>query len=145
MARRLIGPVLASLSSIADNPRALAIVTWLTSLLVLTYVFMFDPGRTGFFPPCPFRALTGLTCPGCGSTRCLHQLVHGNIASAFKLNPLLIISLPFLIWALMRYTRNAFRNSPRRLPLRAVQIWPVVAIVAAFWFFRNTSYYPFQI
>ena len=47
------------------------------------YLYWFEPGKTGFFPSCPFRALTGFNCPGCGTTRALHQLLHGNVVAAF--------------------------------------------------------------
>lgn len=38
--------------------------------------------------PCPFRAVTGLLCPGCGSGRALHHLLHGDVGIAHGLNPL---------------------------------------------------------
>ncbi len=42
-----------------------------------------------FTPSCVFKTLTGLSCPTCGSTRCIVFLAHGNIASAFFMNPLI--------------------------------------------------------
>src|SRR5580693_9291812 len=39
---------------------------------------LFDPATSGIFPPCPFRYLTGWYCPGCGSLRAIHQLLHGT-------------------------------------------------------------------
>ena len=35
---------------------------------------------TGLGVPCPFHALTGLYCPGCGITRCLSALFAGQLA-----------------------------------------------------------------
>ena len=62
-----------------------------------------DPNATGSaLPPCPFRALTGLYCPGCGSTRCLHALLHGELARAFALNPLLVAVGPVLVLMALR-------------------------------------------
>ena len=51
-------------------------------------LWFFDPRTAGFYPPCPSFYLTGLQCPGCGTTRALHALVHGNPAGAWRLNPL---------------------------------------------------------
>lgn len=48
------------------------------------------------WPPCPLHAWTGLYCPGCGSTRALHALLHGDVAQALAMNPLLVCLLPVL-------------------------------------------------
>ncbi|QGW66362.1 DUF2752 domain-containing protein [Lysobacter soli] len=45
---------------------------------------------------CAFHAITGLHCPGCGLTRMLHALVHGDVARAWSMNPLAMIALPLL-------------------------------------------------
>lgn len=62
---------------------------------LLAVVYLFDPAQGGF-PICPFRALTGLLCPGCGSQRALHALLHGKVGMAFGHNALLVASLPLL-------------------------------------------------
>jgi len=36
---------------------------------------------------CPFRALTGLPCPGCGLSRALTLLLRGDWAASFRLHP----------------------------------------------------------
>jgi hypothetical protein len=59
-------------------------------------LFTFNPSETGIFPPCPFHCLTGLYCPGCGSSRTVHFLLRGDIFSAFRMNPLLVVSIPIL-------------------------------------------------
>lgn len=126
------------------NARLLALFGWLMLAASVAYLFVFEPGKTGFFPVCPFRALTGFTCPGCGSTRGLHALVHGDVAGAFKFNPLFVLALPFLLYAFIRYSNAALRG--RRLPanqLNAKFIWLIFAVVLGFWIFRNTPFYPF--
>jgi len=40
---------------------------------------------------CPIRALTGLQCPGCGSSRCLQALGVGDLSLAMRHNPILTI------------------------------------------------------
>mgnify|MGYP005755808125 FL=1 len=62
-----------------------------------------DPNAEGsVLPPCPFQALTGIFCPGCGATRALHALVHGDLAGALAMNPLLVVSLPIIALLLAR-------------------------------------------
>ena len=127
-----------------SNRRVMAMLIWLTIAAAGVYLYIFEPGKSGYFPFCPFRALTGLNCPGCGTTRSLHQLLHGNLTSAFKLNPLLIIALPFLFWALARYTNSAIAGGPPRTAnLKPQYVWPIVGLVICFWIFRNTPFYPF--
>ena len=127
------------------RPQHVALV-WTTLAVGALYLFLFEPGKSGFFPSCPFRALTGFACPGCGSTRGLHCLLHGQLAAAFEFNPLLILSLPFFLFALFRYTNAALRGRPLSWPRPDVRYnWALVAIILCFWIFRNTPFYPFQI
>ena len=47
--------------------------------------------------PCPIYEVTHYYCPGCGITRALVALVHGNFLQAFRYNMLVIILLPFAL------------------------------------------------
>jgi hypothetical protein len=126
------------------NPRLTMALVWATLAAGTIYLFLFEPGKTGFFPVCPFRAITGFTCPGCGSTRGLHRLLHGDVVAAFEFNPLLIVSLPFLLYALMRYTNAAIREKPLKgNQLNAKYIWLLFGVIMFFWIYRNTPFYPF--
>jgi hypothetical protein len=124
--------------------RLTAALLWLAPLFAGVILFLYEPGKWPFFPVCPFRALTGFTCPGCGSTRALHQLLHGNVFAALQLNPLLIVSLPLLLFVLLRYTNAVMRGQPMRTnTLHPRYIWTIFGIVLFFWIFRNTQFYPF--
>lgn len=58
----------------------------------------FDPAAEGsWFPRCVFKSLTGLDCPGCGSQRAIHALLHGRFAEALRLNALFVVELPLLL------------------------------------------------
>ncbi|HZN55314.1 MAG TPA: DUF2752 domain-containing protein [Candidatus Polarisedimenticolaceae bacterium] len=39
-------------------------------------------------PACPWHAWTGWPCPGCGTTRALVHLLHGDLGGALRFNPL---------------------------------------------------------
>lgn len=64
--------------------------------VIVTVYFLFDPAGTMWFPRCPFLVLTGFRCPGCGSQRALHALLHGEVAEAWRLNALLLLELPLM-------------------------------------------------
>ncbi|MFI5180167.1 MAG: DUF2752 domain-containing protein [Thermoanaerobaculia bacterium] len=57
-------------------------------------LFLFDPAVYGFYPPCLFKTIFGAQCPGCGSLRAMHQLLHGNLAAAWALNKPIVVGLP---------------------------------------------------
>src|SRR5260370_32136120 len=92
----------------ADRSRQLAIAgaVWLGLAAVGILLFVFNPAQVGLFPKCPFRSLTGLQCPGCGSTRAFHQLLHLHPIAAFKLNPLMMLTLPFIVYGFLGYTKS---------------------------------------
>jgi hypothetical protein len=111
-----------------------------------TVLFAFDPSRAGFYPPCPFLAFTGLYCPGCGTCRALHELLHGRVAEAFGLNPLMVLSIPFLGYLLLPYA--AFAVAGKRVPAVSVPaLWARVALwtILAYWILRNVPYYPLDL
>ena len=62
---------------------------------------------------CMFRRLTGLSCPGCGMTRCFISLAHGDLRAAWGYNPagiflfaLFAFQIPFRTWQLWRIRRG---------------------------------------
>lgn len=126
------------------NRRITLAATWLAVLTASVYAFIFEPGKSGIFPACMFRTLTGLACPGCGSTRALHQLLHGHIVNAFVLNPLLLVVLPILLYLLVRHTGWAITGAtPVRNRLPASAIYGIFFLLLSFWVIRNTPIYPF--
>ena len=128
------------------NKRLTVGLIWLTLAVGSTYLFIFDPGKSGIFLVCPFFALSGFACPGCGTTRGLHCLLHGDVVGAFQFNPLMMVMLPFLLYALVRHTNAVMRRLPiRGNQLNARYIWLLFFVVLSFWIVRNTPIYPFPI
>jgi hypothetical protein len=112
----------------------------------LLLLFVFNPASSIFCAPCPFHRLTGLYCPGCGSLRAVHQLLHGNLAVAFGLNPLLVASLPFFGFWIIFYGMPALRNQPlRSAVIPAFYIRFILLIILLFWILRNITIYPFAL
>mgnify|MGYP003289701947 CR=1 FL=1 len=124
--------------------RSTVIAIWSVLLAGAAYLFVFEPGKTGLFPVCLFRFVTGYTCPGCGSTRAMHQLLHGHVEAAFMLNPLFLLAIPVMLYALIRYSVIVMRGGvPRPNALPAPYIYALFFVVLSFWIFRNTPFYPF--
>jgi hypothetical protein len=109
-------------------------------LIALAAVMLrvFNPATVWFFPPCPFRLLTGYLCPGCGTLRALHQLLNGHLAAAFRLNPLMLLLLPCVGYsAASSALEIAFGRTLPQVFLRPVYIWMLLAIIVLFWIGRN--------
>lgn len=107
---------------------------------------LFDPATSGLFPPCPLRYLTGWYCPGCGSLRAIHQLLHGSLRAAWAMNPLTVVLLPFLTYGLA--SAALFEVRGRALPqpfLRAVWIRVLCAAMILFGIARNLPMHPFDL
>jgi hypothetical protein len=89
-----------------------------------------------FVPPCPFRALTGIPCPTCGTTHAGLALLHGHLGAALTANPLATVAgVVFLLggivaplWATLRLP---VPEVPAPLPLWARLA--IVAVVMAGW------------
>lgn len=97
------------------------------------------PDHNRFFPPCPVHELTGWHCPGCGSLRAIHRLLHGDFAGAVRLNVLMVASLPLIGWLMLADLR---RRTPATRPWA---IWTYFAIVVIYGVLRNIPWAPLQV
>lgn len=113
------------------------------ALLVIVYA-LFNPAETPWFPKCPFRMLTGLECPGCGSQRAVHHLLHFDIRGALTENMLLVIAIPYLVVGFIFDiipTNNEAALKWRKRLFGTTAILIVLTIVILFWVLRNVPYF----
>ncbi len=118
----------------------------LAVLPCLALVYLRNPAESWYYPVCPFYALTGLHCPGCGTLRGLHQLLHGNFIAAFDYNPYSMLALPLLGYAFL--SSLLLTAWGKKLPtpfLHPALIWALLAAVVSFWMLRNVPFYPLTI
>lgn len=69
-------------------------------------LYRWYPSHRQLFPKCWFYELTGLYCPGCGSTRTVRSLLLGDIGAAWRYNALLVLLLPYLLTHIVLEIRN---------------------------------------
>lgn len=60
------------------------------AIALAVLVYFFNPATHQFYPVCQFHRLTGLNCPGCGMTRAVYALLHGEFLAALRDNALLV-------------------------------------------------------
>jgi hypothetical protein len=89
------------------SPAAVAAVAALGAAGV-AYVALVDPNHPGPVAlRCPFHAATGWWCPGCGMTRALHHVLHGQLGAAFASNLFWPVLVVILGWAWLSWARPA--------------------------------------
>jgi hypothetical protein len=89
-------------------------------------------------PPCPFRAMTHLPCPGCGMTRSVAALLHGNLALSFRYHPL---GPPLVLGALGCLALpvlpvDTVRKLARRAPRQQTIAFAAFVLLVAAWIMR---------
>lgn len=122
-----------------------ALVLPLVALLVgaLAVLFQFDPSQHKFYPRCMLYVTTGLQCPGCGGLRAAHALLHGQVDLAFRLNPLLLVFGPILLYMAIRETAwHLFKREFPPLFRRPAVLWTFLAVVLLFTVLRNLPFGP---
>jgi hypothetical protein len=96
-----------------------------------------NPEQPGHYPSCPFHAITGLWCPGCGSLRAMHALTHGDLSTAVHRNVLAVLALPYLAAAWVAWLgRHLGRPRTTRVAPPAA-LWGLLALIVAFGVARN--------
>lgn len=103
-------------------------------------LYRITPEKTWWMPPCVFHKFTGLHCPGCGTARGLHKLLHGDLLGALRMNALMVALIPVMAYLLLTATRpEKGKPLPKWLP------WTILAATAVFWVARNIPAYPFTL
>jgi hypothetical protein len=128
----------------AVRPATLAVSALIIAIVGLV-LFCFDPRQYHFYPICFFHKATGLLCPGCGGLRALHQLLHGHLATAFRFNPVLMVSLPLLVWMGARHGLKKVRNSSATFDMSPVWLWLILAAGLVVSVLRNLPGTPFSL
>jgi Protein of unknown function (DUF2752) len=127
---------------LTENTKQVTVVVCLLAGLALGgMLFFLNPATTWFFPPCLLHKFTGLYCPGCGSTRALHCLLHGEVYEAMRNNALIVLALPLVAGILV------LRAASGRPATASRWRWVVIllAVLVLFGVVRNIRRPPFTL
>jgi Protein of unknown function (DUF2752) len=111
--------------------------TAIAAFAAVTYVGLVDPNETGHYPTCPFLALTGYYCPGCGSLRAVHDLAHGHLTAAIGRNVLTVVGIILLAGIWVRWLRREWQGKERTTAAPAWAMYLMLGVTLAFWLLRN--------
>ena len=97
----------------------------------LAVVYPFSPTEYSFYPRCPIYLTTHWLCPGCGSTRALHALLHLDVQSALHYNALFTLLSPFVcLWlGFFCYRTLRYDQFPMLAFPRSVAVCLIVTVV----------------
>lgn len=89
-----------------------------------------DPHEQGSWGFCPFLALTGHPCPGCGGLRAVNDLSHGDLVAAASSNLYFVASIPVLAFGWLVWVRRAWVGEQVRGPSTPLVVVALVLLVA---------------
>lgn len=115
-------------------------------IALIAIYYNFNPEMYHFFPECPFHKYFHLDCPGCGSQRAVHALLHGDVITALDYNVLLVLSIPLLMvhFSLKAYSYFTHKNIGLKFWYNPNTPKIIFVIVVLFWITRNIPYLPFS-
>lgn len=119
--------------AVASAPVAVA----LAAAGAVAYVVMGNPYAHRLTPACMLLSTTGLYCPGCGGTRAVFDLAHGDVATALSMNALVVILVPVvaLLWLRWMLRSVGLALRPWRFPSWGG--WVIGAVLLGFTVLRN--------
>ena len=92
---------------------------------------------------CPVKRMTGVPCPGCGTSRTLKALLHGDFVTAFTLNPINLFFCLVVAAVLLTTLVSSYRQKEDTLSTdikriesviqRPVVYIPLIAVVLINW------------
>lgn len=115
---------------------------YLMGILVLglgVIYYRLDPGKDAFFLKCPFKMATGWDCPGCGSQRAFHELLHLNFMKSWRYNPLFVLLIPYVLLGFLFNLESVKRRFPkiRKVLFGKEAVYVLLIVVLVFFVFRN--------
>jgi hypothetical protein len=99
-----------------------------------------DPHASGSWGFCPWAALTGFYCPGCGGLRAVNDLTNGDIVGAASSNLVFVLMVPVLVLLWLRWARRAWTGGqPTERGVQHPGAWIAVfaAVMVVFGVLRN--------
>lgn len=124
------------------------IINWGLLIIIIVLAILFfvlDPSKNPIFPRCMFNSLTGYYCPGCGSQRAVHSLLHLDIAGVIHYNFLFLPAVLLIIYHYLHPLLNQIFKwkLPNIFYLKNTP-WIILGVVIVFWILRNVPVFPFS-
>ena len=107
-------------------------------LVVVGYYFLLNPYEQDyFFISCPFYQISGYQCPGCGSQRAFHELLHLRIFEAIKQNVLFVLAIPYVLVIFYTSFHQEKYRKLRQMLMGNKTLLILLVVAILFGIFRN--------
>lgn len=108
-------------------------------LLTLLFLRVADFSLQKHMYACVLHTLTGLYCPGCGGTRAIMFLLHGDLLRSFLYHPLVPYAAVVYGWfmisqSIQRLSRNRIRIG---MHYRDIYLWIALILLIANFVIKN--------
>lgn len=123
-------------------------ISFLLIIGLCVYFYQFNPSANeGYFLRCPSNLILGINCPGCGSQRAFHHLLHLEIIEALRYNALFVLAFPFVLYWIGIKIYNLIFDAKKttRFPTNKLFWIGLLIMVLLFGILRNVSVYPFTL
>ena len=115
-------------------------------LLGVLFIFIIDPLKHKIFPDCYILSTTGLYCPGCGMTRSLHSILHGEFIQAGRYNLMvfIIIGICIIFYVLYFGWRFFNLNILSKIDIKPQYVFGFLIVMFLYFILRNLPFAPFN-
>ena len=87
---------------------------------------------------CPFRELTGLSCPGCGNTRAAAALLRLRFKESLSYNYAYPLEFAYLLWVLFSAAKRYIKQGKfAYYPKHPAADYVLLALLLVWWVVRN--------
>jgi hypothetical protein len=114
--------------------------------VIAFFYFTINPNEVDFMLKCPLYSTTGVYCPGCGSQRAIHHLLHFDFIKAVNNNSLLLIGILSVTYHYgILFSNKFFNKNYKSIFDNSKNLLIVLIITILFWILRNIPYHPFTL
>jgi len=118
--------------------KLLSILVFIGFGIGIYYFYSNNPAsKESPFVVCITKTVTGYDCPGCGGQRAFHELLHGNLIEAAKLNLFIYFFAPLLLFIFLKVTLKPFGINLPDIILSTKWLFGILVAILVFTVVRN--------
>lgn len=94
-------------------------------------------------PPCLFHLISGYYCPGCGGTRAVRALLHGQFLQSFLFHPFVPYAAAVYFYFMLTQTAERISRGNFRIGMRYHNslVWIAVLLIMGNFILKNALHY----